>query len=33
MEKARPLEVQMMADGEGLQVNQAGGDRSEVGGE
>ena len=33
MEKARWLEVQVVADDEGLQANQAGGDRSEVGGE
>ena len=33
MEEARWLEMQLMADGEGLQANQAGSDRLEVRGE
>ena len=33
MEEARRLEAQVMADGEGLQANQAGSDRSRVGAE
>ena len=33
MEEARRLEVQVMAGGEGLQANEAGGDRSEVEGD
>ena len=31
MEEARQLELQVMADGEGLQANQASGDKSRVG--